>query len=282
MHLSRTCALILSLSLSAVAGDFAGTAGLQLYSLRESFKTDLPGTLDKVKAFGFKEVEGASIIKVPPAELLQMLSQRGLKMVSTHYSFGPLQQNLEQCVKEAQELGVKFAVCPWIDHEIGSFNDADVQKAAELFNRAGEAFNKVGIRFCYHPHGYEFRPVSEGAAETYFDRLISLTKPELVGFEMDVFWVFQPGQDPAKLLEKYPGRWELMHLKDLKKGSPRHIYTGRAALTDDVPLGTGQVNWPEVLRAAAKAGVKHYFLEDESPTVLEAIPASLEYLETLK
>src|SRR4030095_9515841 len=88
-------------------------------------------------------------------------------------------------------------------------------------------------------------------------------------------------QDPAKLLEKYGKRWELMHLKDIRKGATVGVFTGRAPLTDDVPLGTGQVNWPEVLRAAAKAGVKHYFIEDESPTVLDAIPVSLKYLQSL-
>ena len=85
-----------------------------------------------------------------------------------------------------------------------------------------------------------------------------------------------------KLLEKYPHRWALMHLKDIRKGAQVGIYTGHAPLTDDVPLGTGMVNWPAVLRAAAVAGVKHYFIEDESPTAVEAIPQSLKYLETLK
>jgi sugar phosphate isomerase/epimerase len=281
MHLSRVFLPLLLLAGSALAGDFAGEAGLQLYSLRDSFKTDVPGTLDKVKALGFREVEGAGIIKVPPAEFAQMLKERGMVPISTHFSFGPLQKNLEQCVADAQALGVKYAVCPWIDHEIGSFSEADVQKAAELFNRAGEAFKKVGIQFCYHPHGYEYRPV-EGSSETLFDKLVASTKPDLVGYEMDVFWVFLPGQDPAKLLEKYPGRWHLMHLKDLRKGAVRHSYTGKAPLTDDVPLGTGQVNWPEVLRAASKVGVKHYFIEDESPTVWEALPVSLKYLKSLK
>ena len=99
---------------------------------------------------------------------------------------------------------------------------------------------------------------------------------------MDVFWVMHPGQDPVKLLEKYPTRWSLMHLKDIRKGAATGIYTGHAPLTDDVPLGTGMVDWPSVLSTAAKVGVKHYFIEDESPTAAEAIPQSLRYLETLK
>ena len=99
---------------------------------------------------------------------------------------------------------------------------------------------------------------------------------------MDVFWVAHPGQDPVKLLAKYPQRWALMHLKDIRKGARTGVFTGKAPLTDDVALGTGQVDWPSVLRAAAKAGVKHYFIEDESPTVEEQLPVSIRYLETVK
>jgi sugar phosphate isomerase/epimerase len=99
---------------------------------------------------------------------------------------------------------------------------------------------------------------------------------------MDVFWVTHPGKNPVELLEKYPNRWALMHLKDMRKGARTGQLTGHAPLTDDVPLGTGMVDWPAVLRTAAKVGVKHYFIEDESPTAETAIPQSLKYLSTLK
>jgi sugar phosphate isomerase/epimerase len=99
---------------------------------------------------------------------------------------------------------------------------------------------------------------------------------------MDVFWVVHPGQDPAKLLAKYPNRWTLMHLKDIRKGARTGVFTGHAPLTDDVPLGTGQVNWPAVLKEAAKIGLKYYFIEDESPTVLDALPVTIKYLSTVK
>ena len=126
------------------------------------------------------------------------------------------------------------------------------------------------------------KPLKEGGSETAFDVLVRETKPELVSFEMDVFWVMHPGQDPAKLLAKYGSRWALMHLKDIRKGAQTGIYTGHAPLTDDVPLGTGQVNWPEVLKTAAKVGVKYYFIEDESPTVMDALPVTTKYLSGLK
>jgi sugar phosphate isomerase/epimerase len=99
---------------------------------------------------------------------------------------------------------------------------------------------------------------------------------------MDVFWVVHPGQDPVKLLEKYKGRWELMHLKDMRKGVKTGELTGKTDVTNDVVLGTGQMDWPAILKAAKKAGVKWYFIEDESPTAAEQIPQSLAFLETVK
>ena len=108
------------------------------------------------------------------------------------------------------------------------------------------------------------------------------THPRQVAYQMDVLWVVFPGQDPVKLLEKYKGRWALMHLKDLKKGVATGSLSGNTDVANDVALGTGQMNWPSILEAAKKAGVKHYFIEDESPTSVDQIPRSKKYLETLK
>ena len=99
---------------------------------------------------------------------------------------------------------------------------------------------------------------------------------------MDIFWVVFPAQDPVKLLEKYPDRWELMHLKDMKKGLKTGVLTGHTDVSNDVVLGTGQIDMPAVLRAARKVGVKYYFIEDESPTAAEQIPQSLRYLEAVR
>ena len=182
----------------------------------------------------------------------------------------------------AQTLGLKYAGVAWIPHDVGNFGEADVKRAAADFETFGKAFKAAGIQFFYHTHGYEFRPVSEGASETFFDRLVRATDPDLVAFEMDVFWVYLPGIDPAALLKKYPNRWAMLHLKDMRKGAARGVYTGKAPLTDDVPLGTGQIDWPAVFKAASEVGVKYYFIEDESPTVTTALPQSIKYLESVK
>ncbi len=261
------------------AGSFPGAAGLQLYSLRELFKKDVPGTLDLVKSLGFSEVETASTHGLPPEQYRAMLAERGLKPVSGHFQYEPLTKDVAAAVREAKALGLSFAVCPWIAHEIGNFNEEACRRAAADFNRWGEEFAKAGIKFAYHPHGYEFAPHGEG---TLFDLLAHETKAEFVSFEMDVFWVVHPGKDPVKLLQKYPGRWALMHLKDIRKDARTGIYTGKAPLTDSVPIGAGMVDWPAVLREAGRAGVKHYFIEDEAPTAAEQIPQSLKYLAGLK
>jgi sugar phosphate isomerase/epimerase len=114
------------------------------------------------------------------------------------------------------------------------------------------------------------------------DLMMQETNPKHVAFEMDIFWVRYPGQDPVHWLQKYGKRWELVHLKDMKKGVKTGDLSGHADVTYDVALGAGQMDMPAILRAAKKAGVKWYFLEDESPTAPQQIPVSLRYLEQVR
>lgn len=265
-----------------LSGDFKGPLGLQLYTLRESFKTNVPGTLDRVKALGFTEIEGGGDYGLGIEKFNALLQERGLKMVSAGFGYDAMKKDIAAAVRRAQSFGVKFAMCAWIPHGPSGFTETDVRRAAADFNQWGAAFKAAGITFAYHPHGYEFRPLKEGDERTHFDLLVAETKPEFVSFEMDVFWVTHPGQDPVKLLAKYPNRWTLMHLKDLRRGAPTGIHTGHAPPSDDVPLGTGQVNWPAVLKQAAAVGVKHYFIEDESAAPLDALPVSVKYLQGVK
>ncbi len=258
---------------------FRTSTGLQLWSLRDQLKADVAGTLDSVKTFGFATVETAGTNSLSAEEFYKLLEARNLKAVSGHFPYGAFEKDISAVIKDAKALGLTYVVCPWIPHEPAAFTEEDVRRAASNFNLWGDELKQAGLHFAYHVHGYEFRPSETGG--TLFDALAKATKPQFVGFEMDVFWVVQPGADPVDLLTRYPGRWQLMHLKDIRKGSPIGIYTGKAPKTDDVTLGTGQVNWPSVLAAAEKSGVKHYFIEDESPTVTEQIPDSLKFLETI-
>lgn len=260
-----------------IGPSFKGPIGLQLYSLRAEFAKDLPGTLDKVKSYGFKYVETAGTYTVSAAQLKEMLDARGLEAVSGHFPFERYRDDIAGVAKDAKALGLKYAGCAWIPHQ-GDFSEKDARDAAAVFNKAGEALGKQGIKFFYHTHGYEFQTYQDG---TLFDLLIKETKPEFVTYEMDVFWIVHPGHDPAKLLGKYPKRFELMHVKDMKKGVKGDL-TGHSDVKNDVVLGTGQMDWPAILKAAKQAGVKYYFIEDESPTAAHQIPQSLKFLEQVK
>ena len=264
------------------AGDFAGEAGLQLYSLRDIFAKNPGAALDKVKEFGIKSVETYNTPTPSAPELKKLLDARGLKAVSGHFGFETFELELPKVIEQAKALGLEYVGIAWIPHVPAMFGMEVAEKAAANFNKWGEALSKQGLKFFYHCHGYEFKPIAEGDPKTFMDVLIEKTKPEFVAFEMDVFWVVHPGADPVKYLEKYPGRWQLLHLKDLQKDVRTGAYTGHAPKEQSVVLGTGQVQWEPLLKAASKGGVKYYFIEDESPKAVEQIPQTLKYLESLK
>ncbi len=266
---------------SALA-DFHDHIGIQLWSLRATTLTKgLAGSLDQIKAFGFTEVEGALLTpNMTPEQVRAAYDQRGLKLPSVHAGYDDLTTKLPALVQAAKVLGVKYVICPWIPHQ-GAFDRALMEQAAATFNRAGEAFRAAGIKFGYHPHGYEFVP-NGTAGETLLDDLIRATKPENVCYEMDVFWVVHGGGNPVQLLEKYAGRWMGLHVKDIRPGAPTGAPTGSAPETDKVAVGAGAIDWKAVISAAQKAGAEYYFVEDETPAPLENIPASLAYLKALK
>jgi sugar phosphate isomerase/epimerase len=268
---------------AAPATDFRDHLGLQLWSLRAQAKESVTGALDLAKSYGIKEVEAAGTGTLTPEQFAAELKSRGLVAVSGHKGYADLQKDIGAAIKEAKTLGSKFLICPYPKTDKDKVVSEEIahQMAAD-FNQWGAACKAEGIRFGFHPHGLEFRPTAAGKGETVFDVLVRETKPDLVCFEMDVFWVFHAGQDPAKLLAKYPNRWVLMHVKDIRKGAVTGLTTGSAPPTDNVTVGTGQINWPEVLRAAQKIGVQHYFIEDETATPLQCIPDSLKYLRALK
>lgn len=263
---------------SGVGASFKGPVGLQLYSLRDSFSKDVPTTLDQVKAFGIKYVETAGTYGLTPEKFRAELDARGLQAISGHFGYELCRDHIEDVARDAKTLGLEYVGCAWIPHK-DPFDEKTCREAAAVFNRAGEALAKHGLKFFYHTHGYEFLPYGNG---TLFDLLMSETKPEFVHFQMDVFWIVHPGQDPVKLFERYGSRFQLMHLKDMKKGTPTGLFTGHSDVTNNVPLGAGTLDWLAILKAARNAGVKWYFLEDESPTAVEQIPQSLRYLEQVK
>jgi len=283
--LLRPRSIIAALALaatSAAAADvgigksFQGPVGLQLYSLRAQFAANgVPKTLDTVKGFGIRYAELAGTYNLKPEQLTKLLADRGIKAVSGHFPYKKFKEDPEAIAAEAKALGLEYAGCAWADHK-APLDEKQAREIIAVFNRAGAVLAKHGLKFFYHNHGFEFQKLGN---ETLMDLIIRETDPKLVSFQMDVLWTVFPAQDAAALLTKYAGRWALMHLKDLKKGVATGSLTGKTDVTNDVTLGTGQMNWPAILSAAKKAGVKYYFIEDESPTAPEQIPQSLRFLE---
>jgi len=254
---------------------FAGRVGLQLYSLRDQLAKDVPGSLAKVRSFGIKYVELAGTYGLTPAAFKRQLDSAGLTPVSAHYAYERFRDSIESVIREATMFNLRYVGCAWIPHT-GPFDEKTCREAAAVFNRAGAMLGARGITFFYHTHGYEFVPTKEG---TLFDLLMSLTHPDSVFYEMDIFWMVHAGQDPARLIDKYPGRFRLLHLKDMKKGTPVGFFTGSSDVSNDVALGTGIIDLRSLLTAARKTGVAWYIIEDESPACLDQIPKSLQYLE---
>ena len=264
---------------TGTGASFKGPIGLQLYSLRADFAKDVPGTMARVKSFGIQNVELASTYGLTPDKFKELLATNGLKAISGHFPFDRYRDEPEKVAHEAMALGLKYAGCAWIPHTNSvdnMFDEKTCRAAAAVFNKAGEILKEYGIKFFYHTHGYEFQPFGQG---TLFDLLLKETKPEFVSYEMDVFWIVHPGQNPVSLLRKYGSRFELMHVKDMRRGTPTGLLTGKSDVNNDVALGTGLMDWPAILSAAQQVGVKYYFIEDESATSAEQIPVSLKYLE---
>ena len=259
---------------------FRGPVGIQLYSLRAQFTRNVPQTIGTVKGFGIQEVELAGNNNLKNPAYRQMLEQAGLKPIAGHFPMERITGDTEAVAKECQELGIRYVGAAWIKGK-GEFDIEAAHKAAADFNKAGKALAAHGIKVFYHCHGYEFKHRNSSGLKA-MDILIRETDSRYVAFEMDILWVQYPGEDPAAWLAKYPGRWELMHLKDLKKGVPTGFHNGGTDPNNDVALGTGQMDWAKILKAAQKAGVKHYFIEDESASSVEQIPQSLKFLESVR
>jgi sugar phosphate isomerase/epimerase len=250
--------------------------GVVSYTFRNQFQEDVPGTLDMILEMGITNIEFSNLFGKSPAEMRQLLDERGMVCTSYGVSYNNLVINTEQVAEDAKILGAKFVRVAWIPHD-SPFDIEDTRRAIKDFEEAGKVLKEHGLRFNYHNHGYEFRPYGDG---TLFDYMVQNSNPDYVNFEMDTFWVAQPGHDPVELLKKYPDRFNLVHLKDLKKGVG-HDYSGGAPTEYDVPLGTGQIDFKAFLKAARNSAIEYFYIEDETPDVVTRVPKSREYIMSL-
>jgi sugar phosphate isomerase/epimerase len=253
--------------------------GLQLYTLRDDLAKDVPGILKKVAEIGYKEAEVYDFYGKSAAEFAKLLKDNGLVAPSGHYMTHHIKSNWQKHIDDAKTVGMKYMVNAILEpNERRSFDD--YKKLAELFNKAGEQTLKTGIHFCYHNHNFEFKKYGETTA---FDYLLQALDPKLVNFEMDCFWVTHAGHTPVAYLEKHPGRFPLLHIKDLKDTPPPSTeLDDRRGLFAEV--GHGSIDWKPIFAAAPKGGMQHYYVEQDycERPALESVKMSFEYLKNLK
>ncbi len=277
----RPLAMLLLLASLAYSDIIAQNIGMQMGSMRQMADQGSEATLARLKEIGVTEIEGGLPRGMKPDEYKKLLKKYNITLVATGVGFPHLENpdSTQKVIKRAKDLGARYVICYWIPHEGDDFTFDDMKKAVEVFNKAGKQLAENGLSLSYHAHGYEFREY-EGGDGTLFEYLMEKTDPRYVTFQMDVFWIKNPGQDPAALLRKYPERWKSLHLKDRKHGTP-DTNNGRQDKESNVVLGTGDVNIAEVMKAAREIGIKHYFIEDESSRALEQVPQSVAYLKSL-
>jgi sugar phosphate isomerase/epimerase len=271
----------LSLAAASALPSFARTldvVGVQLYTLRTVMPKDPLGTLRALETIGYREVELTTdgLDGVSAA-----LKQTALKPVSLHLDsalFIRNQAQLPAALADAKTRGVEYVVCPYVAPADRGGADM-MRRLGETLSKAGEMAQKLGLRLCYHNHAFDFEPSGNG---TLLDVLLQAADPKLVGLELDIMWAHVAGLDPASVLEKYGSRIELLHLKNVAGGIEKRY-------KEDVPndafreVGNGVIAIPAVLAAAARAGVKHYFVEqDQTPgDPVASLRESYRYLKTL-
>ena len=256
---------------------FPQTPGMVSYTFRTSFSKDVGATLDTIKALGVTDMEFSNLFGRTALDIRKMLDDRGMKCSSFGVSYGDALNKTAEVGNNAKTLGAKFVRVAWIPHE-GPFTFSMAEKTVSDFNQIGKKLaDEFGLMFCYHNHGYEYEKYDDG---TLMDFIIQKTDPRYVSFELDILWAFFPGQDPAIWLTKYPKRYKLMHLKDLRKGIEGNN-SGGTPVVNDVALGTGQLDIPAILKAAKKSAIEHYYIEDESPSYARQVPVTISYLKGL-
>jgi len=260
--------------------------GLQLYTVRSEMPKDFEGTIAKVAATGYKEVEFAGYYKHTPKEVRAILEKNGLTAPSTHIGYDLIENKWPETLDEAHEIGHKYIVCPWIDEK--QRNADGWKRAAELFNKAGEASQKAGIQFAYHNHSFEFAPVEGLGGKLAYDYLLEQTDAKFVKMEMDLCWISVAGKDPLSYFAKYPGRFPMVHVKDyVNDPNATSSYAGatgsvsfKGRLED---VGKGSIDFKRIFAASDKGGIKHYFVEnDDAKQPFEDIKISYDYLERIR
>jgi sugar phosphate isomerase/epimerase len=277
-----TAATLLTSRFGWAAGEHKiNKVGVQLYTVRDLMKEDFDGTIAKVAQVGYKEVEFAGYFGHTAQQVKDILQKNGLTAPSTHVQYDELDEKFPSVIEFSKTVGMDYIICPWIPEELRKSPDIWKQ-ASEKFNKCGEQTKKAGMQFGYHNHWFEFLPTN---GKLPYDELLKDCDSNLVKMEMDLCWAVAAGADPVKYFEKYPGRFPLVHVKDLKT-KPKITSGGAQNYGDTVDLtevGSGIIDWKRIFAHSQQAGIKHYIVEHDHPKQpIESITKSYQYLENLR
>jgi sugar phosphate isomerase/epimerase len=244
--------------------------GMQLYTVRRELGKDFEGTLRKVAALGYREVEFAGYFGHKPEEVRSLLKRLRLDAPAAHVSLAELRGDLRDLLDAAQTIGHKYLLVAYLRDEERKTLD-DYRRHADLFNKAGAALGREGVQFAYHNHDFEFAPL-EGKVP--YDLLLERTDPRAVKLEMDLYWTVKGGAKPVEYFERHPGRFRLLHVKDMDS-TPRRFFAD---------VGEGVIDFKSIFAHSRKAGVRHYFVENDEPagSPFESLRVSIEYLKRLE
>lgn len=271
--LAAAAATVAAAALPASAAARAGMPGspqpigLQLYTVRDLMQKDVESTLREVAAIGYRELEFAGLFDKNPKKVADWLTKYGLSSPSSHIPLEQMTASLQGVVDQVQALGNTFVVCPSIDARLRKDADGWRRVAAD-FNRIGESLQRVGLRFAYHNHDVEFQPLPGG--EIGYDILMTECDQRYVKMEMDLYWITKGGKDPLAYFAKWPGRFPMVHVKDM---------AGAGTMAN---VGQGHIDWTRIFAKRREAGIEHFFVEHDNPTSpLADIKISYDYMAGL-
>lgn len=239
--------------------------GIQLYSLRDAMEADTLGSLKKLSDLGYKNLELAGysdgkFYGYTPKEFSKIVTDLGMANLSSHTQVeatGITIDNAKRMADDHAELGVKYCVQPWVnepDRNIESY-----KKMVGDWNQVGTIMKGVGIQFAYHNHNFEFKNIN--GIVPYYDIYMKEMDPDLITMEIDLFWVSKAGQNPVEMFKKYPGRFQLFHMKDMHTRQTPFF----DVIKDDIsPVGAGVIDFKSILAAKKVAGMKYLFVEDDN------------------
>ncbi len=244
--------------------------GIQLYTVRHDMERDFEGTLKSIAAIGYKQVEFAGYFGHSPADVRAILKRYDLDAPSAHVQGGldALRKDWEKTIENGKVMGHKYLIFPYVDEKDRKTLD-DYRRLADMLNSAGETARKADVRFGYHNHDFEFKPID---GKLPYDLLLERTNPENVVMEMDLFWITKGGQSPFTYFNRWPGRFHAVHVKDMDANQGM------------VDVGKGKIDFARIFAQRKKAGIRYFFVEHDNPepSALGSAKASYEYLAKLR